>query len=252
MSETRSIRSHQYRNKYVEYRRRNRERQNQEAQKNSFKDSMVQQDKSNKLPQNDTASQNNYEVLGQKAALETKENQTIGNSYETPQESQLGTMPPMPLPNVGKGTNRMLNKLTQYQPHIKAAAARYNLPEELISGVIWQESRANVRARSHCGAMGLMQLMPGTAKQLGVTDAYNPAQNIDGGAKYLRQMINKFGRVDYAVAAYNAGPGNVQKYKGIPPFKETQNYVPKVLGYAQSFRVAGGFPTQRPSSAVMA
>ncbi|MCP5468650.1 MAG: lytic transglycosylase domain-containing protein [Deltaproteobacteria bacterium] len=254
MSETSAIRSNRFRNKYTDYRRRNDEDHKAKVSKNSdFSKSLSKQDKSGIFSENDNINQNNYEVLGQKAALETKEGSSIGNSYETPQEQQLGTtMPPMPLPNAGSGSNRMLNKLSQYEGHIKAAAARYNLPEELIAGIIWQESRGNMRARSHCGAMGLMQLMPGTAQQLGVASPYDPAQNIDGGAKYIRQMINKFGRVDHAVAAYNAGPGNVQKHGGVPPFKETQNYVPKVLGYAQSFRVAGGFPTRAPSNAVMA
>lgn len=144
---------------------------------------------------------------------------------------------------------RMQRKLAPYRPYIKAAAARYDLPEELIAGVIWQESRGNPRAVSHCGAMGLMQLMPGTARHLGVKNAFHPAQNIDGGSKYIRQMIDKFGKVEHAVAAYNAGPGNVSKYGGIPPFRETQAYVPKVLGGAQAFAQAGGFQeTEAPTT----
>lgn len=149
-----------------------------------------------------------------------------------------------------KNRTRMQRKLATYKPYIKAAAARYDLPEELIAGVIWQESRANPRAVSHCGAMGLMQLMPGTARHLGVSNAFHPGQNIDGGAKYLRQMLDKFGKVEHAVAAYNAGPGNVQKYGGIPPFRETRDYVPKVLGGAQSFKLAGGFQDEETPTAV--
>lgn len=134
-------------------------------------------------------------------------------------------------------------KITQYMAHIKQAANKYNLPPELIAGVIWQESRANPKATSHCGAMGLMQLMPETASRLGVTNPYDAAQNIDGGAKYIRQMIDRFGgKVDLAVAAYNAGPGNVIKYGNkIPPFKETQGYVPHVLEYASNFKASGLF-----------
>ena len=87
-------------------------------------------------------------------------------------------------------------------------------------------------ATSHCGAMGIMQLMPGTAASLGVTNAYDPEQNIMGGAKYLSQMLSEFGgSTQLAVAAYNAGPGSVSKYGGIPPYEETQTYVERVLGY---------------------
>ncbi len=156
------------------------------------------------------------------------------------------------MPSTLSATNssRMQRALEPYKAHIRAAAVRYNLPEELIAGVIWQESRGNPRAVSHCGAMGLMQLMPETAKNLGVSNAFHPGQNIDGGAKYLRQMLDMFGRVDHAVAAYNAGPGNVKKHAGIPPFRETQDYVPRVLGGANTFKVAGGFQDERQATAI--
>lgn len=118
----------------------------------------------------------------------------------------------------------------KYEDIIKDAAQKYNLPERLISSVIKHESNFNTNSVSHAGARGLMQLMPGTAKFLGVNNSFDPAQNINGGAKYLRQMLNQFdGSMELAVAAYNAGPGNVKKFGGIPPFKETQNYVAKVL-----------------------
>lgn len=119
---------------------------------------------------------------------------------------------------------------TNYKEIIQQAAAKYNLPEKLISSVIEQESNFDASAVSMAGASGLMQLMPGTAKYLGVNNILDPYENIMGGAKYLRLMLNQFdGNTETALAAYNAGPGTVKKYGGIPPYKETQNYVQKVM-----------------------
>ncbi|ALC86273.1 hypothetical protein AM499_10845 [Bacillus sp. FJAT-22090] len=124
---------------------------------------------------------------------------------------------------------------SNYDEIIQHAASKYNLPEKLISSVIKQESNFNANAVSTAGASGLMQLMPGTAKYLGVTNILDPLDNIMGGAKYLRQMLNQFdGNIETALAAYNAGPGAVKKYDGIPPYKETQNYVKKVMNYFQA------------------
>lgn len=119
---------------------------------------------------------------------------------------------------------------------VAEASQKYNLPPALILGVIKQESGFKPCAESHCGAQGLMQLMPETAKDLGVRNSFDIEQNIDGGCKYLRQMLDQFGGdVKLALAAYNAGPGNVRKYDGIPPFEETQNYVKSILSHTQSF-----------------
>ena len=124
---------------------------------------------------------------------------------------------------------------------IKQAADEAGVPPALVKAVAKAESGFNPKAARRAGAQGLMQLMPGTARGLGVTDPFDPMQSLRGGAKYLRQQLDRFGG-DYskAIAAYNAGPGAVQKYGGIPPYAETQAYVPRVLAYFQQFGGATG------------
>lgn len=112
------------------------------------------------------------------------------------------------------------------------AAQTYKVPVNLLKAIGYAESSFRQDATSYCGAQGIMQLMPATAESLGVSDAYDPEQNIMGGAKYISQLLSKYdGNVSLALAAYNAGSGNVAKYGGIPPFQETQNYVVKVTNY---------------------
>lgn len=134
-----------------------------------------------------------------------------------------------------KNENKISNlpsTTTAYDNLIEQNAAKYNVDSSLIKAIIYAESRFSPNDTSSKGAQGLMQLMPDTAKQLGVTDAYDPAQNIEGGTKFMAYLLDYYdGDVPLALAGYNAGPGNVKKYGGIPPFEETQNYIREVLRY---------------------
>lgn len=117
---------------------------------------------------------------------------------------------------------------------VQKAAAKYDLPPELITAVIRAESNFEVGAVSSAGAQGLMQLMPATAKELGVKNPFDIEQNVDGGTKYLRKMLDRFGgNVRKALAAYNAGPGTVVKYKGRVPYPETRQYVKRVMRFSR-------------------
>ena len=130
-----------------------------------------------------------------------------------------------------------------YADLIASAAKRHGVDPALLAALVKQESNFNPAARSGAGARGLTQLMDATARGLGVTDSFDPAQALEGGAKFLGGLLKQFkGDERLALAAYNAGPGAVQKYGGIPPYEETQRYVPKVLGYYQQYRRAGIFP----------
>ncbi len=122
---------------------------------------------------------------------------------------------------------------------INEAAAQTGLPAGLIDAVIRTESGYRPRAVSHVGARGLMQLMPGTAREVGVVDPFDPRQNVMGGARYLRKMYDMFGNLRMAVAAYNAGPGAVQKHGKVPPYRETLRYVDTVLSRYAGSRYLG-------------
>ena len=129
-------------------------------------------------------------------------------------------------------TKPLSRRAAHYQPLIEEHAARNSVSADLVRAVIQAESAFNPRALSPKGAMGLMQLMPSTAAEFGVLDPYNPAENIRAGVAYLKQLLDRYaGRVELALAAYNAGPGAVKKYGGtVPPYRETRAYVAKISG----------------------
>lgn len=165
-----------------------------------------------------------------------------------PSTSSTPAAPTTPVPNLGPGGGQPVDMgtgegITPLYNHdkvpadvmgiVQETAATYNLPVNLLLGLIQQESSFNPKSLSSAGAAGYTQLMPDTAREMGVTNVWDARQNIMGGAKYLRKQLDTFGDVRLALAAYNAGPGAVNKYgRKIPPYRETQDYVRKVIGYA--------------------
>ncbi len=144
------------------------------------------------------------------------------------------------VPVIGKkilGSYRPQDEALFY-PLIRKAAKRHHIDAALIMAIVYTESRYNPKATSNRGAQGLMQLMPGTAKSLGVKNSFNPEQNINGGVKYFKKLVNKTdGNIELALAAYNAGYKNIRRYNGVPPFKATQCFVKKVLKYYQFYKL---------------
>ena len=124
--------------------------------------------------------------------------------------------------------------LPQLAPLVDKIAKQHGVDARLVTAVIWVESSGDPRARSRKGARGLMQLMPQTARELGVKKIYDPAQNVDGGVRYLKRLMTQYGDLPLALAAYNAGPTAVDRYRGIPPYAETERYVTKILDLYQS------------------
>jgi len=137
---------------------------------------------------------------------------------------------------VVKPSNQSINRLDKYEDIIQQASETYGVDMNIIKSVILAESSAKENAVSTANAKGLMQIIDSTAKYLGINNVWDPKENIMGGAKYLSELLRKYnGNLKFALAGYNAGPGNVDKYNGIPPFTETQAYVKRVIGYVKNF-----------------
>jgi len=138
--------------------------------------------------------------------------------------------------------NKRLNK---YKHLIETKAKKYGLDPNLLAGLIRQESNFNPYAVSYAGAMGLGQLMPETARYLGVKDPFNASQNLDAAAKYLKEQLDTFGgNVNKGLAAYNAGPGAVKRFRGIPPYRETRNYVRAIRSHRSTIAKMDVFKTK--------
>ncbi len=168
--------------------------------------------------------------------IDEKFNQLLGdqtsgpNSFDNVLNKKINEIQYLePPPESKHNENLSLSDKSNINRLIEKYANKNGLDKQLVNAVVKAESNYDNKAISSVGAQGLMQLMPSTARGLGVSDPFDPEQNIAGGTKYLKSMIDKYNSIELGLAAYNAGPTNVNKYGGVPPFNETQNYVRKVM-----------------------
>jgi soluble lytic murein transglycosylase-like protein len=153
----------------------------------------------------------------------------------------------VPGPELLRTTNQpaITEGQSRYEELIRAAASAHNLSPDLVRAIIRAESGFNPRAVSAKGAMGLMQLMPATARELGVVDPFHPAENIRGGVTYLARLLSRYDQnLELALAAYNAGPGTVERYGAVPPYRETRDYVKKIAGATKGAAAGAGPPSR--------
>lgn len=170
----------------------------------------------------------NFDKFTKKVKVTYYPSSDSSNNYSSSGGSSAFTSPST---YSGYGSPSGSSRRDAYDDHIRTSAARHGVDPALMKAMMHTESAFNPNARSPVGAQGLMQLMPATARRFKVRNAWSPSENIEGAAKYIAWLTKRFnGRIEHVVAGYNAGEGNVDKYGGIPPFKETRNYVKKVLG----------------------
>ncbi|MFP3725328.1 lytic transglycosylase domain-containing protein [Priestia filamentosa] len=191
---------------------------------------------SNKLPANESSLNSLFssilsDVLLTSTSSPEVEKSSSGTAFL---QNQLTLSSPLSMTSPPVQAQASEKRDAPFMNLIHKASEEFGVDAKLIKAVITQESNFKKDAKSGAGALGLMQLMPATSQSLGVLNPLNPLENIRGGTKYLKKMLEKYdGDVSLALAAYNAGPGNVDKYGGIPPFTETKEYVKKVMGYYQ-------------------